>query len=157
MTNSQIRKDVQAAFERDPLIDAAAIAVAVADGVVTLRGEVRSHFEKHDAERIALGVWGVAAVANELVVVPPGSHPPTDTEIAQAAVDALTWNALVPLHAVHVLVCDGCVTLSGTLEWEYQRTSAEHTVAKIAGVKGVSNAITLKTPEPVRTAHAHAV
>ena len=148
MTDSEIRHDVQRALDRETLLDASAIAVAVDDGVVTLRGEVHGHFEKHDAERVALRVYGVQAVANDLVVKTPEIVHPNDTEIAQAVVDALTWDALVPLHRVRVVVADGWVTLSGVLQWEYQRASAEHTVARVKGVKGVSNTILLVESTP---------
>jgi osmotically-inducible protein OsmY len=146
MKNSEIRHDVQSALDRDSGLNATAIAVAVDDGVATLRGEVKSEFEKHEAERVALRVYGVTAVANELVVLPE-VHDPNDTEIARAVVDALTWDPLVPLHQVHVVVADRWVTLSGTLRWEYQRVSAGRTAAKVKGVKGVSNAILLMAPK----------
>lgn len=150
MRDSDVRQDVQSALARDSGLDASAIALAVYDGVVTLRGDVTNQFQKHEAERVALRVFGVNAVANDLVVQPPEGHEPTDTEIAQAVVDALTWNAYVPLHRVRVVVASGWVTLSGTLDWEYQRTLAERTVGKATGVKGVSNTIMLKAPEPSR-------
>jgi osmotically-inducible protein OsmY len=150
MKDSEIRHDIQHALERDRALDATAIAVAVDEGVATLRGDVKSQFEKHEAERVTLRVYGVEAVANELVVIPE-VHDPSDTEIARAVVDALTWDALVPLHHVHVVVADHCVTLSGTLQWEYQRTSAERTAAKVKGVKGVSNAIMIAAPTATAT------
>jgi osmotically-inducible protein OsmY len=145
MRDADLRQDVQSALERDAL-DAVGIAVAVDGGVVTLRGDVRTRFEKHDAERIALRVFGVDAVANELVVRPPDQQEPTDTEIGRAVVEALMWAPLVPLHQVHVSIADRWVTLSGTLDWEYQRVAAERTAGKVFGVKGVSNAIVLKRP-----------
>jgi osmotically-inducible protein OsmY len=148
MRDSEIRHDVQHALDREPGLDASAIAVAVDDGVVTLRGEVRNGFEKHDAERVALRVYGVEAVANDIVVRSPSVHHPNDTEIAQAVVDALTRNPLVPLHHVRVVVAEAWVTLTGILQWEYQRVSAERTAARIAGVKGVSNTILLCEPTP---------
>lgn len=143
MTDAEIRHDVQRALDRDTVLDASAIAVAVDEGVVTLRGDVRGYFEQHEAERVALRVYGVQAVANDLVVKTPEIVHPNDTEIAQAVVDALTKNALVPLHRVRVVVAEGWVTLSGVLQWEYQRTSAERTAARVKGVKGVSNTIVL--------------
>jgi osmotically-inducible protein OsmY len=148
MRDSEVRHDVQNALARNKDVDASAIAVAVEDGVVTLRGDVRTLYEKHDAERVALRVEGVNAVANDLTVLPLEGHDPTDTEIAQAVVDALTWNPMVPLHQVRVVVAGGWVTLSGTLEWEYQRVFAERTAGKVSGVRGVSNTILLKAPEP---------
>ena len=48
------------------------------------------------AERVALRVYGVKAVANDLVVHLPSGLERTDTEIAQAAVSALNWNTLIP-------------------------------------------------------------
>jgi osmotically-inducible protein OsmY len=150
MKDSDVRNDVQNALARDKSIDASVIAVAVDDGVATLRGEVRTQFEKHEAERVALRVYGVDAVANDLSVLPPEGHRPTDTQIAHAVVDALVWNPLVPLHRVHVVVSEGWVTLSGTLEWEYQRVSAERTARTVPGVVDVSNTILLKAPEPSR-------
>jgi osmotically-inducible protein OsmY len=148
MKDSEIRHDVQYALDREAGLDASAIAVAVDDGVVTLRGDVRNQFEKHDAERVALRVFGVNAVANDLVVRSSEGHHPNDTEIAQAIVDALTRDALVPLHLVRVVVAGGWVTLSGILQWEYQRVSAERTAARVSGVKGVSNTILLSEPTP---------
>jgi osmotically-inducible protein OsmY len=153
MRDADLRQDVQSALERDAL-DASSIAVAADGGVITLRGDVRTRFEKHDAERIALRVFGVEAVANELVVRTPDKQEPTDTEIARAVVDALISAPLVPLHQVHVSVADRWVTLSGTLEWEYQSVVAERAAGKVFGVKGVSNAIVLKRPAAVETSYA---
>jgi osmotically-inducible protein OsmY len=148
MRDSDIRRDVETALERDRGLDAGAIAVAVDDGVVTLRGDVTTHFERQEAERVALGIFGVEAVANDLVVRPPEPIEPSDTDLAQTIVDALTLTALVPLHRVKVVVSGGWVTLSGTLEWEYQRTAAERSVRGVGGVKGVSNMIRLQEPVP---------
>ena len=156
MTDSEIRHDVQHALDRETIIDASRIAVAVDGAVVTLHGEVRTHFEKHDAERVALRVYGVQAVANDLVVRAHEVIHPDDTEIAQAVVDALTRDALVPLHRVSVLVADRWVTLSGTVQWEYQRVSAERTAARVKGVKGVSNTIQLIEPTSNDDRMAHA-
>jgi osmotically-inducible protein OsmY len=148
MRDADLRQDVQGAFDREAGLGASAIAVAVDDGVVTLRGDVSSQFEKYDAERVALRVRGVNAVANDLMVQSPGGHEPTDTELARAVVDALALNALVPTHSVRVVVANGWVTLSGTLDFEFQRNSADLTVGKVAGVRGLSDTLMLKEPDP---------
>ena len=67
----------------------------------------------------------------------------TDTEIAQAAVDALKWNTLVPDDRVSVAVTDGWLTLSGSLEWQYQKNAAAHAVRSLMGVTGITNSITV--------------
>jgi osmotically-inducible protein OsmY len=52
-------------------------------------------------------------------------------------------NSIVP--AVDVLVQDhGWVTLSGTVDWYYQRREAEDDVRKLSGVRGVTNKIAIK-------------
>ncbi|HEV7962260.1 MAG TPA: BON domain-containing protein, partial [Actinoplanes sp.] len=94
------------------------------------------------AERAALRVRGVKAVANEIEVslTPTG---PTDVDIAAAAGHALSLNTLVP-DGVKVSVSHGWVTLRGEVDWEYQRREAARVVRNIAGVKGVSNLITVR-------------
>jgi osmotically-inducible protein OsmY len=81
----------------------------------------------------------------------------TDTEIAQAAVAALTWNTVVPADRVTVTVANGCVTLNGTLDYYYQSAAAERAVRDLTGVKGVSNSILLQAPAtPIRTSEVAA-
>lgn len=143
MTDRHLQEHVQRALDWDPSIDAAAIGVSVEDGVVTLRGEVPSYVERCDAERVALGVFGVKAVANDLTIALKGPHRRTDTELAQAAANALAWNASVPHDRVTISVTDGWVSLKGDVEWDYQRTAAFHAVRTLTGVRGVTNAITL--------------
>ena len=77
-------------------MDAKDIGVSVDEGVVTLRGNVASYTEKIGAERVALRMYGIKAVANDLVVRLASSYQRTDTEIAQAAVNALKWHTTVP-------------------------------------------------------------
>jgi hypothetical protein len=59
MTDREPQQHVQNALDWEPSIDAADIGVSVDNGVVTLRGDVRSYSEKATAERVALGVYGV--------------------------------------------------------------------------------------------------
>jgi osmotically-inducible protein OsmY len=146
MTDHDLRQHVENALQFDPSVDARQIAVAVDQGVATLRGGVGSYAEKVAAERIALRVFGVRGVAND-IEVRIGEHPQlTDTEIAQAAVNAIAWNASVPPNCVTVVVDDGWVTLGGSVQWYFQRTAAEASVRTLRGVKGVSNNINLDTP-----------
>ena len=106
--------------------------------------DVASYSERMTAERVALRVYGVKAVANDLVVHLPSGLERTDTEIAQAAVSALNWNTLIPNDQVSVTVQNGWITLGGTMNWNYQRHAAARTVRDLLGVKGVTNTIILK-------------
>jgi osmotically-inducible protein OsmY len=126
----------------DPSVPATEIGVVVKDGVVTLTGTVDTYMKKWRAEEVAHRVTGVIAVANEIQVRSIGER--TDSDIAAAAVHALTWNSTIPQGKVHVTVDKGWITLKGDVEWQYQRQEAERAVRRLLGVKGVSNLITVK-------------
>lgn len=144
MTNEDLKQTVANAMEWDPSIDSADIGISADDGVVTLRGNVRTYAEKYAAERVALRVFGVKAVANDLCVHLTSRSERTDTQIAQAAVTALKSNTIVPAERVTVAVSEGRVTLKGTVEWQYQKDAAQRCVRDLFGVKGVLNIIALE-------------
>lgn len=141
-TDQEIQADVMAELRWDPSVPATEIGVVVKDGVVTLTGTVDSYMKKWRAEEVAHRVNGVIAVANEIQVRWLGER--TDSDIAAAAVHALTWNSAIPQDKVHVTVDHGWITLKGEVEWQYQRQEAERAVRRLLGVKGVSNLITVK-------------
>ncbi len=141
MTDKELRQHVQNALDWEPSLDATDIGVAVDKGVVTLRGTVGSYVEKLTAERVAVRVYGVKAVADDVVVHLERGYERTDTEIAQAAAAALQWNTTVPRQGVTVAVTNGWVTLAGTLDWPYQKEAATRAMRNLTGVKGVTNDI----------------
>src|SRR5579864_3694467 len=96
MTDKDLKQHVQNALEWEPSIDQRDIGLSVSDGIVTLRGNVRSYSEKSLAEKVALRVYGVKGLANDLEVRLASSTERTDTDLAQAAIAALGWNTLVP-------------------------------------------------------------
>jgi len=154
MTNKDLKQAVQNALDWEPSVDPSDIGVSADEGVVTLRGNVRTYDEKHAAERAALSIFGVSGVANDLAVRLPTAFERTDTEIAQAAVIALKWNSVVPLGGISVSVSDGWVTLTGDVQWQYQKDAAAGCVRDLIGVKGVTNTITVQPhvkPLDVRT------
>lgn len=144
MTDKDLKHHVQSALDWEPSLDASDVGVSVDEGVVTLRGNVRSYVEKLTAERVALRVFGIKGVANDLLVRLPSEFERTDTEIAQTAVAALKWSTSVPADRVTVTVADGWVTLNGTLDWQYQKDAAARAVRDLVGVKGVANNIVLQ-------------
>src|SRR5665213_4290170 len=142
-SNIDLNKDVVAELAFDPSIDEQDIAVAVSDGVVTLTGSVKSYSQKIAAERAVKRVRGVHGIAEELTIDLPAFHLRNDADLAKSALSALLWNANVPADSVLVKVEGGWVTLTGTVEWQYQRDAARLAVASLAGVRGVSNDIVL--------------
>lgn len=144
MTNRELQDHIQNALAWEPSVDAGEIGVSVDEGIVTLRGDVQTYAEKAIAERVALRVYGVKAVANDLEVRIEGIGKRTDTEIAQAAVNALKWTTTVPRDAVTVTISNGWLALKGTVDWQYQKDAAARTVRDLMGVRGVTNEIVLK-------------
>ena len=144
MTDRDLQQQVEQALDWDPSVDATKVGVTADRGVVTLRGDVRTYAEKFAAERITLRVYGVKAVANDLQVRFQGGPTPTDSEIAQVAVQTLGWNSVVPKDRVNIAVSDGTVTLTGVVDWQFQKTDADKVVRRLTGVRGVTNLITVK-------------
>lgn len=152
-TDMQIKSDVSAELMWDAAVEAAAVGVAVKDGVVTLSGTVDTYMQKHAVERAARRVAGVRGIAVDLEVRLSPGHARTDAEVAQAAVHALRWHSLVPDDKVKVEVEDGWVRLTGEVDWGYQSASAEQCVRPLIGVRGVTNEIHLKQradPQEIR-------
>jgi osmotically-inducible protein OsmY len=143
-TDAQLQQDVMNELKWDPTVKAA-IRVDVKDGVVTLSGYVDSYSKKWAADRAAARVFGVKAVeAEEIQVRLPGSLKRPDESIARAATNALEWNVSVPQDRVKVQVQNGLVTLSGEVDWWYEKNAAETAVRHLIGVVSVSNGITIK-------------
>lgn len=143
MSDKELRQLVMDELEYEPSIDAADIGVASENGVVTLSGYVTDYMQKMAAERATWRVKGVKGIAQKIEVRLPGDKKQNDDEIAQRALNILAWNTVVPRDRVRVRVSDGWVTLSGNVNWNYQRLAAEGEVRKLGGVKGVINDITL--------------
>jgi len=144
MTDLELKQDVIEELRWEPTVDEVEIGVAVKDGIVTLSGYVDTYHEKLAAERAAQGVFGVKAVVQEIKVRLPDSLQRSDEDIAEAAANALAWNVPVPNDRIKVKVQEGWLTLSGQVDWRYQRDAAEDAVCNLLGVVGVSNQITVK-------------
>jgi osmotically-inducible protein OsmY len=143
-TDEQIQQDVLAELKWEPRLAPTEIGVAVKDGIVMLSGWVGAYTTKWAAEEAALRVRGVKGVANELEVRLPIAAQRPDPEIAEAAVRALEWDAMVPSEQLDVTVSQGQVTLKGEVAWQYQRQAAERVVRRLSGVKGVTNLIVVR-------------
>jgi osmotically-inducible protein OsmY len=134
----RVRDAVMRQLEWDPEIEAGEIGVTAHDGAVTLTGFIDTYSGKLAAERCAKRVRGVRAVANDIAV--RLKLPRTDTDIARDAAFALQLRDAVP-RTVQATVHNGHITLTGTVEWMFQKLQAEKLVRHIPGVVGVFNHI----------------
>lgn len=142
-TNEELRDAVLAEFDSDPRVENERIGVSAEDGVVTLTGTVQSFAQKWCAEEAAKRVKGVRAVVEELQVDLPATHRRDDADIARSAASALYWDTLLPT-TIQCVVQNGYVSLSGEVDWNYQREEAEETVRRISGVRGISNMLVIR-------------
>lgn len=146
-TNAELQKDVMEEIKWDPQLRDVSnqIGVSAKDGVITLSGLVDTYAQKLSAERAAQRVYGVKVVASDVEVKVKGFSAKTDTEIAEAVKNALKWNSAVNDDQVEVKVDNGWVYLDGKVDWEFQKVSAENSVADLLGVKGVTNRVSIKS------------
>src|SRR5665213_3968637 len=154
MTESRLRQDIIDELEFDPSFSGEHIGVAVDKNVVTLSGHVNSYADKLAAIAAVRRVKGVHAIAENIEVRYPYQNKTADDQIAKRVVDIISWDVHIPTGAVDVLVQDnGWVTLTGTVDWYYQRRAAEDDVRKLSGVRGVTNKLSLiHISEPTRQA-----
>lgn len=124
-----------------PNVDAAHIGVTAKGGVVTISGFVENYAQKPAAEHAAAGVLGVQAIAEELKVRFASDAKTSDAEVAGRTVDVFKWNVNIPYGKIAVKVERNWVTLSGTVEWNYQKIAAHTAAGHITGVMGISDMI----------------
>lgn len=145
-SDRQLQEDVLAELAYEQSVNSAHIGVTAKDGVVTLSGFVKTFSEKRGAETATKRVAGVRGIAEELKVEMPLLHRRNDADIARAALHALEWDVSIPRDKIQVQVESGWLTLSGEVEYFYQKLNAEEDMGRLAGVGGVSNKMTINPP-----------
>ncbi len=142
--DEDIRDDILAEIDWDPMIESTEIGVTVKDGAVALHGVVESYAERLAAERAAKRVKGVRTIAEEVNVKYPSDRSISDEDISERIAKAFDWHYAFREYDLKAEVRNGVVTLTGQVEWNYQRDTAQNYITEIQGVTGVSNQIKLK-------------
>ena len=89
-------------------------------------------------------VAGVKAIAEGIKIGYMSNLNTTDTEIANAVINAIERNISIPNGKVIVKVDNGWITLLGELEWAYEKDTIRRIAENVSGVKGITNNIILK-------------
>jgi osmotically-inducible protein OsmY len=120
----------------------AVIEVYVADGVVTLNGQVPSLSHKRLAGVLAWWVPGSQDVINGLAVTPPEED--SDEEIIEAVRLVLEKNPFVNADQIHVHCRNAVVTLTGSVSNVTEQHMAEFDAWYVFGVNKVVNELTTR-------------
>src|SRR5215467_3699826 len=121
-TDAQITQDVIDELVWDPAVTVADLNVSTDHhGQVKLRGTADTYGTKLEAEEAAFRVSGVTSVENRIVVNPAALGLRSDADVAADVRTALDLDYQVPDDRISVNVVDGFVTLTGNVDWDYQR------------------------------------
>ena len=146
--DERIRNDIQDEIAWDPRVRTTDIGVTVKNGAVRLAGTVSSYAERYAAETAARRVRGVHAVAEDIEVQLTGDDAETDETIAERIANMLEWNMMVPEPDIVAEVRDGFVSLTGEVDWNFERELLKNQIIHMRGVKGVDNRISLRKRTP---------
>jgi len=113
--------------------------VLIKDGAVTLSGLVEVVSQRERAERIVLGVPGVASVDNRLRVWLTVSA----DDVAERVTDAIGRDALLGLDSIEVRVTGNDVVLSGAVTSHAHHDAAMAAAEAAPGVARVHDEITV--------------
>ena len=143
-TDKELQADVLAELKWDPRIQSNQIGVIAKDGAVTLTGFVQTYAEKVAAERAAKRVNGVKAIAENVEVKMPAEMRTTDEGIAERIAQIFKWNSTLRNTDIQAEVRHGYVTLTGEVDWGYERQAAANRVEELQGVAGIFNEIKIR-------------
>jgi osmotically-inducible protein OsmY len=123
-------------------VDAHSIGVHYRDGVVTLTGVVSNETARAAARDAVFRCRAVHTLDDQLSVSGVAPPDPANTEIAIRVDRALECSG-VPLHALHAEVRDHVVTVSGRVEWTYERNAIRRCLEDLAVARFVLDRVEL--------------
>lgn len=140
-SDQELQADVLAELKWDPRVHGNEIGVIAKDGAVTLTGVVQSYAEMIAAEAAAKRVKGLRAIAQNIEVKLPEEPRAGDEGIAERIARLITWTSTLRNANVLAEVRRGYVTLTGEVDYPYQKQLVANRVAELDGVSGISNNI----------------
>ena len=116
---------------KDPQVD-------VSGGIVTLRGQVRSLWEKDETIKWARAVEGVTTLVSDLVI----ARAESDKKISDAIGDrVLHYGRFTVFDDISARVRDGVVTLEGVVTAQAKANDIQDMTSRIQGVQALRNQI----------------
>lgn len=146
-SDMEIKREVLSELAWDTQVEAAEIGVEVEKGVVTLIGTASDYAAKVAACEAAQRVRAVHDVVNDIQVKIPKHVVYTDGDITHMVQQVLAWDVMIPETHIQPSVVDGWVTLKGHVDVWAQREAAERAIRHLAGVRGITNQLTVDAPK----------
>ena len=147
MTNNEaMYTKVMEKLNFEPSLDTTNITVSIQgdDDIIILGGTVESFYEKLVAEKAVQSLMHVRTIANEITVDLSIPHRKTDAEIAQEVTNAIKNNTITASKNIQAIIKNGIVTLTGDVDWYYQKSAAFNAINKLFGIKSIINNIEVK-------------
>jgi osmotically-inducible protein OsmY len=137
-SDTDIAKAAATALELADAVPSDQIQIRVANGMVTLQGDVAWHYQRLAAEQAVRPLVGVRAVTNLIGVA---EQPILASDVEANIKRAFVRHAELDADTVAVAVDGGHITLSGRVGTWYERNQAEQVAWKARGVSKVDNQI----------------
>jgi osmotically-inducible protein OsmY len=129
------------ALEWDAFVPVEVLDVTVADGWVTLHGQVEWEYQRRAAERAVGRLTGVRGVSNGITVRPTVRADGRD--LAERIVDALARNGATETEGISVRVHGDTAVLAGLVHSIPEREEIERVVWSAPGIREVHNHVTV--------------
>jgi len=135
-TDAEISQAVRNALDWDVFVPKTRIRSSVADGQVTLEGEVDHLSQREDAEKAVRNIWGVRRVLDKIQVKPAPAAP---HEVQKSIEAALERRAAREARRINLDVHEGKVILSGVVHSWAERQSVVGAARGTPGVRSVDD------------------
>lgn len=137
----EIQYNVMEELKTIPFIKPNEIGAAVKNGIVNLCGIVDSYPKKRSIEKAVKKLKGVKGIGLDIEVDFIGKLQKSDSEVAQIILKTIECDSTIQINNLKIIVEDGCVTLEGFVEWDFQRKFVSKSIENISGVKDIINNI----------------
>lgn len=141
VSDAELALSARAGLDANVLVPDGAIEVSVANGWVTMVGNVRHHYERQAAEHVVRHLRGLGGFT-DLVTISQDSQDPVDA-VAGEITSSFVRNAAIDATNIKVTVSDGVVTLQGTVRSDAERREAERSASQAPGVVSVDDQLVI--------------
>jgi osmotically-inducible protein OsmY len=139
ITDAAIGKESAAALDADKLVPNGSVSADVQDGWVTLRGQVRHHYQRQAAEYAVGRVDGVLGVDDKITL----SSNPIPSDVADRISKAFKRSAVIDDSHIRVSNVGDTIYLDGSTGSWLARQKAEDTAWDAPGVNEVVDRLTV--------------